>query len=179
MTLSKEIFRVDHVLAGKVPVGDDQCRFDFNIFERKVKELIEERLGDQNHVISAKPTPPKVPQQCRTFVVAKMAENVNALPIIFRSYSAEGASKSKCAIWEAARATTAAPSFFKSMTIQKPAPPITYIDGGLGYNNPSQLAIQEAQRIWGVGKRFCIISIGTGQQSARSIVDESAIREQS
>jgi predicted acylesterase/phospholipase RssA len=172
MTLSKEIFRVDNVLAGKVPVGDDQCRFDFNIFETKVKELIEQRLGDKNHIISKSS---KDHPQCHTFVVAKMAGNINALPTIFRSYYAEGVPKSKCAIWEAARATTAAPSFFKPMAIPNPQPPITYVDGGLGYNNPSQLAMVEAQRIWGTGRKFCIVSIGTGQQSAKSIVDESQL----
>jgi predicted acylesterase/phospholipase RssA len=166
---------VDNVLAGKVPVGDDRCRFDFNIFEAKVKELIQRRLGDENHIISAKSKSPHVPSQCRTFVVAKMAGNVTALPTIFRSYYAEGAPRSKCAIWEAARATTAAPSFFKPMTIQNPPPPISYIDGGLGYNNPSQLAVVEAQRIWGPARKFCIVSIGTGQQSATSIVDESQL----
>jgi hypothetical protein len=175
MTLLKEIFRVDNVLAGTVPVGDDQCRFDFNIFETVVKELMEERLGDQNYVISANVKTPKVPLQCRTFVVVKMAGNVNALPTIFRSYFAGGAPRSKCAIWEAARATTAAPSFFKPMIIPNPPPPITYVDGGLGCNNPSQLAIVEAQRIWGTGKKICIVSIGTGQQSAKSIVDESQL----
>src|SRR5271169_5704419 len=51
LKLSKEIFRVDHVLAGKIPIGDDQCRFDFNILELKVKELIKQRLGDEDHVI--------------------------------------------------------------------------------------------------------------------------------
>ena len=44
--LSKEKFRVGHILNTKIPVGDDQCRFDFNKFEIKVKELIEQRLGD-------------------------------------------------------------------------------------------------------------------------------------
>jgi len=174
MTLSKEIFRVDHVLAGKIPIGDDQCRFDFNTFEVKVEELIEQRLGDKNHGISEKPKPPKVPPQCRTFVVAKMAGNVNALPTIFRSYYAEGAPRSKYAIWEAARATTAAPSFFKPMSIENP-PRITYIDGGLGYNNPAQLALHEARRIWGRDRKFCVVSIGTGQQLARSIIDESQL----
>jgi len=172
--MSQEIFRVDHVLAGKIPVGDDTCRFDFNTLETKVKKLIEQRLGDENHGISAKPKPPKPPIQCRTFVVAQMASNVTAPPTILRSYNVEGVSRSKCAIWEAARATSATPSFFKPMTINNPPPPITYVDGGLGYNNPSQLALVEAQRIW-KNKNVCLVSIGTGQQSAASVVTESQL----
>jgi predicted acylesterase/phospholipase RssA len=174
--LSKEIFRVDHVLAGRIPVGDDRCRFDFNILESKLKELIEQRLGDSDHVMSVKPKTPKTPPQCCTFVVAQMAHNVTAPPTIFRSYNAEGVTRSKCAIWEAARATSAAPSFFKPMSIEKPAPAITYVDGGLGHNNASQLALVEAQRIWNsIDKGVCLVSIGTGQQSAASIINDSQL----
>src|SRR5208282_2084332 len=172
--MSQDIFRVDHVLAGKIPVGDNTCRFDFNTLETRVKELIKERLGDENHGMSAKPKPPKIPMQCRTFVVAQMAGNVTAPPTIFRSYIAEGVPRSKCAIWQAARATSAAPSFFKPMTIDSPPPPITYVDGGLGYNNPSRLALLEAQRIW-KSKNVCLVSIGTGQQPAASVVTETQL----
>src|SRR6266496_5639771 len=128
MAMSQEIFAVDHVLSGRIPVGDDRCRFDFNTLEAKVKELIKQRLGTEDHIMSAKPKPSKTPTQCYTFVVAQMAGNVTAPPTIFRSYNAEGVSRSKCAIWEAARATSAAPSFFKPMTINNPTPPVTYVD---------------------------------------------------
>jgi len=174
--MSQEIFRVDHVLAGRIPVGDDACRFDFNTLEAKVKELVEKRLGDKDHIISAKPKPPNTPMQCNTFVVAQMAGNVTAPPTIFRSYTVEGVSKSKCTIWEAARATSAAPSFFKPMTIKNPPPDITYVDGGLGYNNSAQLAKVEAQRIWkSKNQKVCLVSIGTGQQSATSVINESQL----
>ncbi len=164
------------MLAGIIPVDDDRCRFDFNTLEAKVKELIEQRLGDRDHVMSVKPKPPKTPSQCRTFVVAQMAENVTAPPTIFRSYNAEGVTRSKCAIWEAARATSAAPSFFKPISIKIPPPAITYVDGALGYNNPSQLALLEAQRIWNCAdKEACLVSIGTGQQLAASIIHESQL----
>lgn len=46
-----------------------------------------------------------------------------------------------------------------------PAPGAWHVDGGLRYNNPSQLALQEAQDIWPRVKRFTILSIGTGRQS--------------
>ena len=135
-----------------------------------MQEVIEQRLGNRDHVMSAKP---KNQKTCPTFVVAQMAHSLTAPPTIFRSYSADGVSRSKCAIWEAARATTAAPSFFKPMTINRPPPPITYVDGGLGYNNPSQLALLEAQRLWKSKKDVCLVSIGTGQQLAASVVDEA------
>ena len=117
----------------------------------------------------------KVSRKCNTFVVAKLAANVNAQPWIFRSYYAEGSPPSKCPIWQAARATTAAPSFFKPMEINTPPVMMTYVDGGLGHNNPAHLAITEARNLWNMGNKFCLVSIGTGQQSAKSIINESKL----
>jgi len=173
--LSKELFITDRVFVGKIPIGDNQCRFDFNTLEMKVKDLVEQKLGNKDHIMSEKPVEPTDTLQRHTFVVARMADNVTARPTIFRSYPVEGILGSKCAIWQAARATTAAPSFFKPMTIEKPLPSISYVDGGLGYNNPSKLALQEARRIWGRDKRFCLVSIGTGQQSAKTVVDPTQL----
>ena len=51
--LSRQIFDVDHLVAGKIPTGDDRCRFDFNILEEKIKELIADRLGDENRLMYA------------------------------------------------------------------------------------------------------------------------------
>jgi len=68
-------------------------------------------------------------------------------------------------MWKAARATSAAPTFFKPMKIE-PSPAVTYVDGGLGYNNPSQLAQAEAKRIWPTAKTSCLVSIGTGRPSS-------------
>ena len=68
-----------------------------------------------------------------------------ASPTVFRSYSGEGIQPSQCAIWQAARATSAAPSFFKEMYIDNPRPGINYVDGGLGHNNPAEVALEEAE----------------------------------
>ena len=38
LDLSKEVFKVDQVLAGHIPVGDDRCRFDYNILEALSKK---------------------------------------------------------------------------------------------------------------------------------------------
>ena len=48
LDLSKKVFKVDQVLAGHIPVGDDRCRFDYNILEAVIKKLIHEKLGDEN-----------------------------------------------------------------------------------------------------------------------------------
>jgi predicted acylesterase/phospholipase RssA len=171
LRLSKEVFNIDRVLVGYIPVGDDRCRFDHNILEAAVKSIIKDRLGSEDCSMSAVSTAQD--RICPTFVVAKTAVNVDGPPTVFRSYSGEGLRPSKCAIWQAARATSAAPSFFKEMYIDTPRPGVNYVDGGLGHNNPSQLALNEAGRIWPECKHFCIVSIGTGRQRAASIIDTS------
>lgn len=91
------------------------------------------------------------------------ARQVNSSPRLFRSYI----SRDPCynpTIWEAARATSAAPGFFKRISIGEPGVKEDFVDGALGYNNPVQLAVQEA--ILGYDpdtKVACIVSIGTGK----------------
>lgn len=164
---------MDHLFGKKIPVGENQCRFDFSVLERKMKGLIADRLGDEDHIMSAEITSPEVLSKCNTFVVAKMEGDINATPTKFRSYTVHGEPKTRCAIWEAARATTAAPTFFKSISIG--TPPIPYIDGGLGANNPSRLALAESWSIWGPDTKVCLLSIGTGHQRGVSIVNESQL----
>jgi patatin-like phospholipase/acyl hydrolase len=143
--LSKDVFKVDQVLAGKIPVGDDQCRFDHNILEHTIKAIIKDRSTDESCTMNA--ISATANRTCPTFVVAKKALNVGASPTVFRTYGGERIRPSKCALWQAASATGTAPSFFMPMYIDDPRPGITYVDGGLGHNNPSQVALDEAQRV--------------------------------
>ena len=39
------------------------------------------------------------------------------------------------------------------------------------YDNPAELALSEARRIWTSAKRFCLISVGTGQLKSVKVVD--------
>jgi len=171
LTLSREVFKIDQVLLGKIPVGDDRCRFDHNILEVAIKATIKDRLTSEDSSMSAVSNARY--GGCRTFVVAKKAANADGPPTVFRSYPGEGVRPSKCAIWQAARATSAAPSFFKEMYINNPRPGVAYIDGGLGHNNPSQVALDEAERVWPTNKHFCLVSIGTGRQRAVKITGTS------
>lgn len=71
-------------------------------------------------------------------------------------------------IWEAARATTAAPTFFLPIIISD----IEYTDGGTGFNNPAELAIYEAHNIWPNRPIGCLISVGTGLEDAIQLGNE-------
>ena len=66
------------------------------------------------------------------------------IPVLFRSYQSQEI-HSGCKIWEAAQATSATPTFFNHIEIGNKQP---FIDGGLGYNNPSKLLLKEAKEVF-------------------------------
>lgn len=173
LKLSKDVFKLDQVLGGRFPTGDNACRFNYKDLENAIKEEVKERLGSEDFGMSKPTNKPG----CRTFVVAKVAGDVTGPPELFRSYKAGGYSASPSAIWEAARATSAAPTYFKAMTIKEPEPAITYVDGGVGFNNPSQLARQEAARIWPASTSCTLVSIGTGHPRSVNILKESDLEK--
>ena len=167
LDLSKEVFKVDQVIAGHIPVGDDRCRFDYNILETFIKKMICDKLGNENCLMNGIPNTSN--KSCPTFVVAKTAANINGPPVIFRTYRGDKIRPSECALWQAARATSAAPTFFKPMSVDRPRPAIIYVDGGMGHNNPSDITLSEARRIWPTCMQFGLVSIGTGRSRANPI----------
>jgi hypothetical protein len=51
--------------------------------------------------------------------------------------------------------------------IGEPGAKIGYLDAGMGYNNPTELLIDEAQREFGGDRSVaCIVSLGTGETAA-------------
>jgi len=103
---------------------------------------------------------------CR-FVCAVPAKQVNKQPRLFRTWSADKAPGYNCTIWEAARATSAAPKFFKRISIGDPGLQEEFVDAGLGCNNPVRYLIEEAGKEFGPERTVsCIVSIGTGMRKA-------------
>jgi predicted acylesterase/phospholipase RssA len=156
-------------MAGIIPTGDHRCRFDATILEAVVKKLVKEKLGDENaQMVDAAQSERLV---CPTYVVATSASNADGPAVLFRSYQCQGFNANKCAIWQAARCTSVAPSFFRPMFVDVPAPGGWYVDGGVRFNNPSELALAEAGRIWTRVKPFCLVSVGTGRQKNVEFMD--------
>jgi len=165
MNLSKKVFEVDQVLKGIIPIGDDQCRFDYRQLEHAIKDIVRKKLHDENAIMAdIREEPGNVP----TFVVATKALHADEPSTLFRSYQCQGHSPSTCAIWEAGRATSAAPTFFKPIKIKIPRPGATFVDGGLAYNNPAELALSEAEKIWTSTKRFCLVPQWNGMIEVRT-----------
>lgn len=73
----------------------------------------------------------------------------------------------ECRIWEACRATTAAPTFFKSIRIGSAG--VKYCDGAFKFNNPVRQLLDEARNVWGEKKIGCIVSVGTGLSKVMNV----------
>lgn len=85
----------------------------------------------------------------------------------FRSYDSPWDAMDDCPIWQACRATSAAPTIFPPMQIGNP--PVAYVDGGLGNNNPIRLLMEEKYHIWQGRDIGCIVSIGTGALVSKDV----------
>ena len=82
-------------------------------------------------------------------------------PSLFRSWTPGANQTYDCTIVEAARATSAAPTFFKAIEFGEPIKQ-RYIDGGLGCNNPVRHVIEEAKSSFPNRPISCVLSLGTG-----------------
>jgi predicted acylesterase/phospholipase RssA len=88
---------------------------------------------------------------------------------LFRSYECLAHPAPDCTIVQAVRATTARPGLFKSVDINDHGIRLSYIDSGLGCNNPTARMLDEAKLIFPDQHVGCIISVGTGQTQPASI----------
>ncbi|KAI1778195.1 acyl transferase/acyl hydrolase/lysophospholipase [Hypoxylon cercidicola] len=95
----------------------------------------------------------------KTVVLAVTKENVDARPTLFKTYDTTSGFRD-CTIWEVARATSAASTFFKPIRCGRDQ--IEFIDAAFGYNNPCEALIEEAQRQFPKGSHMNILSVGTG-----------------
>lgn len=85
-------------------------------------------------------------------------------PTHFRTYEVFQNKSPDCRIWEAARATTAAPTFFKRIYIKdEDGLSLDYIDGGATCNNPTARLLAEAKHVFKDRHIASIVSIGTGR----------------
>jgi patatin-like phospholipase/acyl hydrolase len=101
-------------------------------------------------------------------VLAITKDNVDARPTLFKTYDGTK-SFEDCTIWQVARATSAATTFFKSIKCGRDE--IEFIDAGFGYNNPCEVLIEEAKKTFPAAGEMQVLSIGTGLGDVVTIKD--------
>ncbi|KAK0640003.1 Patatin group M-2 [Lasiodiplodia hormozganensis] len=140
--------------------GKTQGRFDHQALEDGVKSTLAQYHKEPDTLL-------KEPESigCKTFVCATSQQTGGT--VVLSSYLNErrGTDMLNVAkIWEAARATSAATTFFEPITINDEG----FVDGATGANNPVKFLLSEARDIWGEPDGHlednikCLVSIGTG-----------------
>ncbi|CAN9175533.1 unnamed protein product [Alternaria alternata] len=138
-----------------------QGRFSGKHLADAVKKIVKEYTGDAEAVFADKTC-------VKTVVLAVTKADVGALPTKFKTYSI-GDDFKHCKIWEVARTTSAATTFFESISIGHQD--IEFIDAGFGHNNPSEVLSSEAEDMFQDSTYDCMLSIGTGLGDVITIKD--------
>lgn len=132
--------------------------FKATTLETEIKRIVKDKnLGD--HILNLSDDTIRA----NAFVCAMPAKNM-AYPRRFRTYQVRENASPNCFIWEAARATTAAPTIFKRISIgEEGHAKEEFIDGSVRCNNPANQVIEEARTLFGDDSTLgCLVSIGTG-----------------
>ncbi|SPN97063.1 uncharacterized protein DNG_00579 [Cephalotrichum gorgonifer] len=136
-------------------------RFDRTYKEDKLVEAINKVAGSRTENL-AMAEPEDDTRKGRSFVVSVRKEIDENIPFLFRSYKCQGQT-TKCQLWEAARATTAAPGFFTTARVKMGNEYQTFVDGAVKWNNPSRQVMSEAEALFGPHRRLgCMLSLGSG-----------------
>ncbi|QRV73665.1 patatin-like phospholipase protein [Ceratobasidium sp. AG-Ba] len=144
-------------------------RFKTSNLERTIKQIVHDHTADRDEDTRMSDLRPDG-ASCRVFVCAMSADNMNArIPVRFRTYNGYQNQMPNCRIWEAARATSAAPTFFKQISIEDFGLKTTFVDGGMGCNNPTAQLLNEARYMFPGRYLSCLISIGTGHSRTIAI----------
>lgn len=150
--LSRRIFTPVHSksnIAGRaITKLKAEGKFESEPLEQVVKEICRKKGLDESELLKeSSDDAPKV------FVCA--AQGINSDSVVIRSYESGSGEYDDlydiCRIWEAARATSAASTFFDPIQIgyQK------YVDGALRYNNPIEKADEESRGMYCQCSQLC------------------------
>ncbi|KAJ9634597.1 hypothetical protein H2199_008880 [Coniosporium tulheliwenetii] len=168
LSLSDRVFRKKgHRVTVK---GQMQGRFDSEELARAVKEIVKKQGLPEDALLKDTPG-----ASCKVFVCATSKETSETVCLTsYRSPRGGDDLLNTAKIWEACRATSAASSFFDSISIGRYGE--EFIDGATGANNPVWELWNQAQVIWGpepLEKNIkCLVSIGTGIPSLKPFLDD-------
>jgi len=177
------------MIFGKKQGWPHEERFNAERLKDAIQGIVESKTGDKNALL----LDPLGKDCCKVAICALIEFDLNpAEPEILRSYRATGLivdERQPWTIWEAARATSAAITYFEPLIRGDPPRVVRYYDAGLGHNNPAHIAHNETGRIWGKYDKLVppdeislLLSLGTGvpeilrKQDAQTIVQQASAK---
>lgn len=104
-----------------------------------------------------------------TSVLAPSYEIERRIPFFFKSHSALAKATHDFPMWQVARATSAAPTYFEPARIEsaREGDYWALIDGGVFANNPAACALVEARTQFPDAEEYLVCSLGTGALTRR------------
>ncbi|QRV92253.1 kinesin light chain [Ceratobasidium sp. AG-Ba] len=138
-----------------------------------LKSIVREVTGDENTRMMDST---EDASQCRTMVFAMSAHNLNAnLPCIFRSYQGVSNQMPDCPIWQVLSATMAHPEMFKPTEIGPNHLRLSFLDGGLGCNNPTAHVLTEVKAVLPRRDMSSLVCIGAGHPDTIQLSHHTAL----
>ncbi|XP_071871473.1 calcium-independent phospholipase A2-gamma isoform X1 [Bombus fervidus] len=137
------------------------------------EKLLKENIGDKVLIKTVHdPAAPKFS------AISAVVNQERVMAYVFRNYTLPhrvesiylGSHKHK--LWEAIRASAAAPSYFEEFKCGG----YLHQDGGILVNNPCAVALHEAKELWPNNPIHCVVSFGTGR-TPNQIYDNSKTTE--
>ncbi|KAM4610678.1 calcium-independent phospholipase A2-gamma-like [Polymixia lowei] len=144
-------------LVGTVKMGWNHSYYNTETWEK----ILREKMGETVLIRTAgDKLSPKV-----SAVSAVVNWGNSPKAFVFRNYNHTPGSLSRYAggsgyqMWEAVRASSAAPGYFQEFPLQSDI----HQDGGIILNNPCALAVHESRLLWPKQPFQCVLSLGTGR----------------
>uniref|UniRef100_UPI003AAFD3B2 calcium-independent phospholipase A2-gamma-like n=1 Tax=Centroberyx gerrardi TaxID=166262 RepID=UPI003AAFD3B2 len=151
-----DVFR-QNPLVGTVKMGWTHSYYNTETWET----ILQEKMGKRVLIRTARDElSPKV-----SAVSAVVNWGNSPKAFVFRNYNHTPGSLSRYAggsgyqMWQAVRASSAAPGYFQEFPLQSDI----HQDGGIILNNPCALAVHESRLLWPNQPFQCVLSLGTGR----------------
>ena len=100
--------------------------------------------------------------QALTNVILPAYELGRRQAFFFKSRRAKRDPRDDFLMRQAARATSAAPTYFEPLRLAAPAGELAFVDGGVVANNPAMCAYAEARKHYPEAADILLVSLGTG-----------------